>query len=253
LPANLIESELFGHEKGAFTGASEKRIGKFEQADGGTVFLDEIGELPLDLQVKFLRVLQEKEIEPIAGKKKSINVRVIAATNRNLVDEMASGRFRMDLYYRLNVFPIILPPLRERKEDIIVLAEHFLKLSASKEHKIISGFSDQVVKDLTGYSWPGNIRELENIIERSVLLSTGRIITSVSIPNEKPASNLENYTGRIKTMTENERDHILSALEMCNWKIYGEGGAAEMLDINGNTLHSRMKKLGIEKNISAKK
>jgi two-component system, NtrC family, response regulator HydG len=253
LPANLIESELFGHEKGAFTGASEKRIGKFEQADGGTVFLDEIGELPLDLQVKFLRVLQEKEIEPIAGKKRSINVRVIAATNRNLVDEMASGRFRMDLYYRLNVFPIILPPLRERREDIILLAEHFLKLSASKEHKIISGFSDQAVKDLTSYSWPGNIRELENIVERSVLLSTGRIITSVSIPNEKPSGNLEVYAGRIKTMTENERDHILSALEMCNWKIYGEGGAAEMLDMNGNTLHSRMKKLGIEKNVSAKK
>jgi len=253
LPANLIESELFGHEKGSFTGASEKRIGKFEQADGGTVFLDEIGELPPDLQVKFLRVLQEKEIEPIAGKKKSVNLRVIAATNRNLIDEMASGRFRMDLYYRLNVFPIILPPLRERKEDIVLLAEHFLKLFASKEHKVISGFSDQVIKALVNYSWPGNIRELENIIERSVLLSTGRIITSVSIPSEKPQGNAENYTGRIKTMTENERDHILSALEMCNWKIYGEGGAAEMLDMNGNTLHSRMKKLGIEKRISEKK
>jgi two-component system response regulator HydG len=253
LPANLIESELFGHEKGSFTGASEKRIGKFEQADGGTVFLDEIGELPPDLQVKFLRVLQEKEIEPIGGKKRSVNVRVIAATNRNLIDEMASGRFRMDLYYRLNVFPIILPPLRERKEDIVLLAEHFLKLFASKEHKVISGFSDEVIKALISYSWPGNIREVENIIERSVLLSTGRIITSVSLPSEKPQGNTESYTGRIKTMTENERDHILSALEMCNWKIYGEGGAAEMLDMNGNTLHSRMKKLGIEKRISEKK
>jgi len=253
LPANLIESELFGHEKGSFTGASEKRIGKFEQADGGTVFLDEIGELPLDLQIKFLRVLQEREIEPIGGKKKAINVRVIAATNKNLVDEMASGRFRMDLYYRLNVFPITLPPLRERKEDIVLLAEHFLKLSVSKEHKIISGFSDPVIKTLTSYSWPGNIRELENIIERSVLLSTGRIITSVSIPCEKLSNYSEAYIGRVKTMTENERDHIISALEICNWKIYGEGGAAEMLDMNGNTLHSRMKKLGIEKQISEKK
>jgi len=253
LPANLIESELFGHEKGAFTGASEKRIGKFEQADGGTVFLDEIGELPLDLQVKFLRVLQEKEIEPIGGKKKAINVRVIAATNRNLVDEMASGRFRMDLYYRLNVFPITLPPLRERKEDIILLAEHFLKLFSAKEQKIITGFSDQALKALVNYSWPGNIRELENIVERSVLLATGRLITSVSVAAENKPAIPDTYQAKIKTMTENERDHIIAALEMCGWKIYGEGGAAEMLDMNGNTLHSRMKKLGIEKHISSKK
>ncbi|MES2112588.1 MAG: sigma-54 dependent transcriptional regulator [Bacteroidota bacterium] len=252
LPANLIESELFGHEKGSFTGASEKRIGKFEQADGGTVFLDEIGELPLDLQVKFLRVLQEKEIEPIGGKKKAVNVRVIAATNRNLIDEMASGRFRMDLYYRLNVFPITLPPLRERKEDIVLLAEHFLKLFSLKEQKQITGFSDHALNALVNYSWPGNIRELENIIERSVLLASGRLITSVSVPVEsKPA--VSDTFAKVKTMTENERDHILAALEICNWKIYGEGGAAEMLDMNGNTLHSRMKKLGIEKHISSKK
>lgn len=252
LPASLIESELFGHEKGSFTGAIEQRIGKFEQANNGTIFLDEIGELPMDLQVKFLRVLQEKEVEPIGGKKRQVNVRVIAATNRNLVDEMASGRFRMDLYYRLNVFPIALPPLRERKEDIIILAEHFLKRFAARENKTITGFSDEVIKSLLNYSWHGNIRELENIIERSVLLATGRIITSVSLPNEnKTISTYAN--NKMKTMNENERDHIIAVLEMCNWKIYGEGGAAEILDMNGNTLHSRMKKLGIEKKISAKK
>jgi len=253
LPAELIESELFGHEKGSFTGAFEKRIGKFEQADGGTVFLDEIGELPLALQAKFLRVLQEKEVEPIGGRKKSINVRVIAATNRNLTDEMAAGRFRMDLYYRLNVFPVTLPPLRERKEDIIVLADHFLKTFSSREHKIISGFSDDVIKAMINYSWPGNIRELENIIERSVLLCTGRLITSVAIPNQKLQGNETYRTARVKTMTENEREHILSALEACNWKIHGEGGAAEMLDMNGNTLYSRMKKLGIERQTTSKK
>src|SRR5882762_8097484 len=143
LPANLIEAELFGHEKGAFTGAQDKRVGKFEQADGGTVFLDEIGELPTDLQVRFLRVLQEKEIEPIGGQKRKINVRVIAATNRNLEEEMATGRFRMDLYYRLNVFPISLPPLRERKEDILPLANHFLNVYAQKENKLVSGLSDE--------------------------------------------------------------------------------------------------------------
>lgn len=251
LPANLIESELFGHERGAFTGASEKRIGKFEQADGGTVFLDEIGELPLDLQVKFLRVLQEKEVEPIGGKKRAINIRVVAATNRNLVDEMAAGRFRMDLYYRLNVFPMVLPPLRERKEDIILLADYFLERFAAREHKIINGFSDQVIKSLSNYSWPGNIRELENIIERSVLLANGRLITEVAVANAPVSSGA--YQPRVKTMVESERDHIMAALEACGWKIYGEGGAAEMLDMNGNTLHSRMKKLGIEKQVSTKK
>jgi len=253
LPPNLVESELFGHERGAFTGAIEQRIGKFEQANNGTIFLDEIGELPLDLQVKFLRVLQEREVEPIGGKKRTVNVRIIAATNRNLVDEMASGRFRIDLYYRLNVFPITLPPLRERKEDIVLLADHFLRLFSARENRKIQGFSDQVIKSLSAYSWPGNIRELENIIERSVLLATGRIITSIALPNEIKEKSINLNTGKIKTMNENERDHIISVLEKCNWKIYGEGGAAEILDMNGNTLHSRMKKLGIEKEVSARK
>ncbi|PZF72712.1 sigma-54-dependent transcriptional regulator [Taibaiella soli] len=248
LPANLIESELFGHEKGAFTGATEKRIGRFEAADGGTVFLDEIGELPPDLQVKFLRVLQEKEIEPIGGKKKKINVRVIAATNRVLEDEMAAGRFRMDLYYRLNVFPLTLPPLRNRKEDILLLAEYFLNLYAKREQKNITGFTEQVAKTLAEYSWPGNIRELENLMERSVLLTTGRLISSVALPSA--AKKVNATTTQLKTMTENERDHILAVLQHCDWKIYGQGGAAEMLDMNASTLQSRMKKLGIEKKIS---
>lgn len=251
LPANLIESELFGHEKGAFTGAFEKRVGKFEQANNGTIFLDEIGELPLDLQVKFLRVLQEKEIDPIAGKRKPVNVRVVAATNKNLTDEVAAGRFRMDLFYRLNVFPIQLPPLRDRREDIVPLAEHFLKSFSTKEHKMITGFSDQAIKELTSYNWPGNIRELENIVERSVILATGRLITTVAVPSSAVRS--PEFSGRVKTMDDNERDNIVAALEQCSWKIYGKGGAAELLDINGNTLHSRMKKLGIEKQVTSKK
>jgi two-component system, NtrC family, response regulator HydG len=252
LPASLIEAELFGYEKGAFTGAMEKRIGKFEQADGGTVFLDEIGELTGDLQVKFLRVLQEKEIEPIGGQKRKINVRVIAATNRKLEEEMAAGRFRMDLYYRLNVFPISLPSLRERKEDIILLANHFLNLYANKENKTITGLADHVIKDMLDYSWPGNVRELENMMERSVLLANGNIINTLRLPVKLKKGNLIDMEDRLKTITENEHDHILTALEKCDWKIYGKGGAAELLDINASTLHSRMKKLGIEKKIIPK-
>jgi len=248
LPATLIESELFGHEKGSFTGASEKRIGKFEEADGGTVFLDEIGELPLDLQVKLLRVIQQREIEPLGGKKKSINIRVIAATNRDLEEEMAAGRFRMDLYYRLNVFPILLPPLRERKEDIPDLANYFISQFAKKENKPVSGLSDEAARAMQDYSWPGNIRELQNITERSALLANGRMITSVPIPVRVQKGAHTSEMG-LKTMTETERDHIIAALEMCHWQIYGKGGAAEMLDMNGATLYSRMKKLGIERKI----
>lgn len=252
LPANLIEAELFGHEKGSFTGALEKRIGKFEQADGGTIFLDEIGELSPDLQMKFLRVLQEREIEPVGGLKRKINVRVMAATNRKLEEEMAAGRFRMDLYYRLNVFPISLPPLRERKEDILLLASHFLKVYAHKENRTITRLGDQVIKDMLDYSWPGNVRELENLMERSVLLATGPIINTLHLPAHPKKRNLTDIEDRLKTMTENERDHILAALEKCDWKIYGKGGAAELLDINASTLQSRMKKLGIGKKITPK-
>jgi two-component system response regulator HydG len=252
LPPNLIEAELFGHEKGSFTGASEKRIGKFELAEGGTVFLDEIGELPLELQVKFLRVLQEREIEPIGGRKKKINVRVIAATNRILEEEMAAGRFRMDLYYRLNVFPISLPPLRQRKEDILLLANHFLSVYAKKEKKTITGISDQVVMKMLDYPWPGNIRELENLMARSVLLAEGQVITTLQLPARSGTGNGSISNDRTKTMTQNERDHIVSVLKKCKWKVNGKGGAAELLEMNASTLYSRMKKLRIEKDIHPK-
>jgi len=252
LPANLVETELFGHEKGAFTGAVEKRMGKFEQADGGTVFLDEIGELSMEIQVRFLRVLQEKEIEPIGGEKRKIDVRVIAATNRILEDEMAAGRFRMDLYYRLNVFPIFLPPLRERKEDILLLANHFLHVYSQKSGKMVTGLADAVIYDMLHYSWPGNVRELENLMERSVLLATGPVIRSLQFPVFlKPVAGRD-AGSHTKTMTENERDHILAVLKKCDWKVHGKGGAAELLNMNSSTLHSRIKKLGIEKNVSAR-
>lgn len=251
LPANLIESQLFGHEKGAFTGAYEKQTGKFEQADGGTIFLDEVGELPVDLQVKFLRVLQEKEIEPIGGKRKPINVRVIAATNRNLEEEMAAGRFRMDLYYRLNIFPILMPPLRKRQEDILPLADHFLTQIATRESKAIEGFAATAKDTLLSYHWPGNIRELQNMIERSVLLCSGTIITDIPLVKgiHRPPSSPDDA---IKTFSENERDHILAVLEFTKWKVFGPGGAAEILALNGSTLQSKMKKLGIEKRIVPK-
>jgi two-component system, NtrC family, response regulator HydG len=248
LPTNLIESDLFGHEKGSYTGAITKREGKFELADGGTIFLDEIGELPLELQVKFLRVLQEREIEPIGGKPKKINVRVLAATNKDLEEEVAAGRFRIDLYYRLNVFPLLLPPLRERKEDIIPLANHFLKKYSTEEGKPVPVLSKEAAELLLQYDWPGNIRELENTIQRNVVITNGAVIDSLEIPfSKKPANAIAGSKNGFKTIMENERDHILAVLESCNWKVSGKGGAAEILDVNVNTLNSRMKKLGIEK------
>ena len=247
LPEALVESELFGHEKGSFTGASSKRIGKFEEADGGTLFIDEIGELPLNLQVRFLRAIQQREIEPLGGGKKSVDIRVIAATNRDLEDEMAAGRFRMDLYYRLNVFPILLPPLRERKEDIPDLVNYFLSQFIQRGNKFVSGLSDEALRAMHDYNWPGNVRELQNITERSALLANGRIINSVSIPVRK--KNVDVSGTVLKTMTESERDHIVSVLEMCGWQVYGRGGAAEILDMKGSTLYSRMRKLGIKKKV----
>lgn len=245
LPPAIIESELYGHEKGSFTGAFEKRIGKFEEADGGTIFLDEIGELPADLQVKFLRVLQQKEIQPVGGKTKTINVRIIAATNRHLDEEVATGRFRMDLYYRLNVFPIVIPPLRERKEDILLLANSFISKFADIERKIISGFTVEVIRKMENYEWPGNVRELENLMQRTTLLTKGPIVTEFYQKTEIPKANLSD--AKVKSIIENERDHIITTLKNCNWKVYGPGGAAELLDMNVSTLNSRMKKLGIEK------
>jgi DNA-binding NtrC family response regulator len=244
LPPSLIESELFGHEKGAFTGAIEKRIGKFEQADTGTIFLDEIGELPLELQVKLLRVLQEKEVERVGSRYVlKVNVRIIAATNRNLEREVAAGKFRLDLYYRLNVFPIVLPTLRERSDDIPLLTAHFIEYFNRKTGKKVKGISERVAKKFASYNWPGNIRELEHLIERGVLLCKGTIIEDIILPEFIK----ETSETRTKTMEENERDHILSVLKKCNGKIWGPGAAAEMLDLPPSTLKSRMNKLGIKK------
>lgn len=249
LPATLIESELFGHEKGSFTGATEKRTGKFEQANGGTIFLDEIGEMPVDLQVKLLRVLQEKEIEPVGGRSTiRVDVRVIAATNRNLEREVAEGRFRLDLYYRLNVFPITLPSLRERIEDVPALAQHFLNVFNRKAGKKITGFSEKTMKNMMAYSWPGNIRELEHLIERGVLLARSTVIEDLPLPvihrKEIP---IETPNYHMKTIHENERDYIIEVLKRCNGKIWGAGGAAEVLKVPPSTLRSKMKKLGIKK------
>lgn len=248
LPATLIESELFGHEKGAFTGALHKKIGKFEQADGGTIFLDEIGEMPIDLQVKLLRALQEKEIEPIGGRASvKVDVRIIAATNRNLEKEVGEGRFRLDLYYRLNVFPIELPPLRNRLDDIPILTRHFINIYTHKSGKKITGVSDKVLTKLMTYHWPGNIRELQNIIERGVLLAKGTIIEDISLPTQEKAVATNGQAFQAKTIEENERDYIICVLKKCNGKIWGTGGAAEILNVPPTTLKSKMKKLGIPK------
>ncbi len=251
LPATLIESELFGFERGSFSGANETRIGKFEQAQGGTIFLDEIGELPLDLQSKLLRVLQEKEIERIGGKTSiKVNVRFVAATNRNLEKEVAEGRFRIDLYYRVNVFPIHLPALRERKDDIPLLAQHFLLQYAKINHKNFNSISERAMEQMQNYPWPGNIRELEHLMERSVLLNNGNQITEVFLPNSQSSSVIDiREADRIKTIRENEIEYIVSVLKICKGKISGPGGAAEILGLPYGTLTSRIKKYGITKDM----
>lgn len=258
LPPNLIESELFGHEKGAFTGAIDRRIGKFEQANNGTIFLDEIGEMPIDMQAKLLRVLQEREIERIGGKLPiKVNVRIIAATNKVLEKEVGEGRFRMDLFYRLNVFPLLLPPLRERKTDIAQLAIYFAERFCSKFKKAFIGITPQMMQALTEYHWPGNIRELENVIEQSVVLNNGKsglelsrqLSTSHPLKTEESMkhqpSNLEDIK---KLQSKTEKDYIISILKRAAGRIRGEGGAAQLLNLPPTTLESRMTKLGIKKN-----
>jgi len=249
LPPSLIESELFGHEKGSFTGASERRIGKFEQADTGTLFLDEIGDMPLEMQAKLLRAIQEKEIERVGGNHSiKVNVRIIAATNCNLEKEVADGRFRLDLYYRLNVFPIQLPPLRERKEDIGILARHFIAVYSSKTGKNVTEIAEIALKSLLSYQWPGNIRELENLIERSILLAKTNIIEHIPLPAfEETKINNTSNEWFFKTIQENEREHIINVLEKCNGRIRGAGGASEILGLPPTTLASRMQKLGIKR------
>lgn len=250
LPASLIESELFGHERGSFTGATDRRIGKFELANKSTLFLDEIGELPLELQVKLLRALQEKEIERIGGKTTiKTDVRIIAATNRNLDQMIKDGRFRLDLYYRLHIFPILLPPLRERKEDIPVLAAHFVSRFAKKAGKTIGALNAKVLKELMGYNWPGNIRELEHVIERSVILTNDETIGSIYLPVSKTVaeSNQTELLAATKTLQEQEKEYILKILKQVNGRISGAGGAAQLLGVPPSTLNSRLKKLGIHR------
>lgn len=252
LPANLIESELFGHEKGAFTGAVSQKIGRFELADGGTLFLDEIGELPLELQPKLLRVLQEGEFERVGSSKTmKIDVRIIAATNRDLQSSVNSKEFRSDLYYRLNVFPIYSPPLRERKEDIPLLVSHFCKKHGAKLGKKITSIPQNTLDLLASYDWPGNVRELENIIERGLIISTTGVLDlgewrPLNLEPSQHASTQATSNGP-KSMEEMERLHIIEVLNSANWKIRGENGAAKILDLNPTTLEARMKKLGIER------
>jgi formate hydrogenlyase transcriptional activator len=243
IPAGLIESELFGHEKGAFTGALTKKLGRFEVADRGTIFLDEIGELPLDLQSKLLRVLQEGEFERVGGTHTfKVNVRVIAATNRDLEQQSKTGHYRPDLYYRLNVFPIHVPALREREGDIPLLVQYFVHKFAVNFGKKIDRISEQMMSALQRYQWPGNIRELEHVIERAVILSEGTELEPIewlSLPGSKAGS------GTPLTMEDMERQHIVDVLEHTSWRVSGEKGAAKILDLNPTTLEARMKKLGI--------
>jgi len=245
LPANLIESELFGHEKGAFTGALERKIGRFELADGGSIFLDEIGELPVELQAKLLRVLQEGEFERLGNPRTmKVNVRVIAATNRNLEQAIEKKEFREDLYYRLNVFPVLCPPLRDRKEDIPLLAKHFCQKHEAKIGKKITNIPAKVMAALESYDWPGNIRELENIIERALILSrNGTLEYGEWLPAEKRVGS----KAALHKLEEVEKNHILEVLKKTGWKVSGEKGAAKVLGLNPTTLEARMKKLGIKR------
>ena len=245
VPFDLLESELFGHEKGAFTGAIAQRIGRFELADKGTFLLDEAGDIPLGLQPKLLRVLQEQELERLGGTRSyRVDVRLIAATNRDLAEMVERNEFREDLYYRLNVFPIRVPPLRERREDVPLLVHHFAQQFAGRMNRTIDAIPSETMQALTRYSWPGNIRELQNLIERAVILSPGPVL-------QVPLRDLSIRTipaqdgGKHRTLEEAERAHIVAALEDAKWVLSGPRGAATRLGLNRSTLQFRMKKLGI--------
>jgi formate hydrogenlyase transcriptional activator len=285
IPQGVVESELFGHERGAFTGALQRRIGRFELANRGTLFMDEVGELPLDMQVKLLRVLQEQEFERVGSTtSQQVDVRLVAATNRDLEAEVAAGRFRADLFYRLNVFPVRLPPLRERTGDIPLLVRHFLAQFQRKLAKPLKGVTDESLARLQAYTWPGNIRELQNVLERACVLATTPIVeigdalqpvTSSrtrfgSVAMHGPSAFDEHVErgdadggarrfashsthtdhGQLLTLDENERVHIRRALAVAGGRIHGPQGAASLLGINPSTLRSRMQKLGIEKQTS---
>ncbi len=248
LPETLISSELFGHEKGSFTGAIARRIGRFELADGGTLFLDEIGDIPHDIQVRLLRVLQTKEFERVGGSETfQSDFRLIAATNKNLEEEVAAKRFRADLYYRLNVFPINVPPLNERREDIELLAYHFLNLYSVKMRKDFNRIPDEELQILKRYDWPGNVRELENVIERGIILNSGPVFRTPELHAKQEKQVGITGKGRKASLQEMERQHIIWALQQTSGKIRGPGGAAELLEIHPSTLHFRMKKLNITK------
>jgi PAS domain S-box-containing protein len=253
IPSTLIESEFFGHEKGAFTGAVAKREGRFALADRGTIFLDEIGELPLDVQAKLLRVLQEGEFEPLGSSKtRSVNVRVVAATNQNLKQAVQNKMFREDLFYRLNVFPIEVPPLRDRGEDVVLLAASFAEKIAARMRRSIAPFSPDCIRRLKSYDWPGNVRELQNVIERAVITSRDGILNlDRALPDSKEVTGISVNTPQgiltLNELNDLERNNIIRALESVHWRVSGEGGAAQLLGMNASTLSSRMKALGIKR------
>jgi len=245
IPFDLLESELFGHERGAFTGAIAQKVGRFELADKGTLFLDEVGDIPPGLQPKLLRVLQEQEFERLGGTRThQVDVRLVAATNRNLLDMVKRNEFRSDLYYRLNVFPVSLPPLRERRDDIPALVEHFVEIYARRMGKQIEHIPAETMSALASYEWPGNIRELQNSIERSVILSTGAVLRP-PLAELKRCAEVES-TEAI-TLEEAEREHIHKTLEQTRWVVAGPNGAAARLGIKRSTLYFRMQKLGISR------
>ena len=245
LPAGVIESEFFGHEKGAFTGALIRKVGRFELANRGTLFLDEVGDLPLELQAKLLRVLQEGEFERVGGTQTlKVDVRLIAATNRDLEQAVSDGRFRADLYYRLNVFPVVIPPLRKRRQDIPRLARHFVMLYASKMGRHVGPLRAEVLERLTEYAWPGNVRELQNVIERAVILSSGGHFELGDLTTALPAGDTKKEA---RSLEEVERQHIVAVLEQTGWRVSGERGAAKILGLKRTTLEARMKKLGVHR------
>jgi len=246
IPAALLESELFGCERGAFTGAMTQRMGRFQAADRGTLFLDEIGELPIELQPKLLRVIQEQEFERLGSSHTTrVDVRIVAATNQNLKQMVAERLFRMDLYYRLNVFPIMLPPLRERVDDIPSLVDHFVRTCAEREGKFIEHVGEDIMAALTRYDWPGNIRELQNFIERSVILTRG---TELRAPVEELSKN-EVFADDARTLADADRVHIINTLLKTDWVVGGKYGAACRLGLNRTTLVAKMRKLGISREI----
>ena len=259
IPHDLFESEFFGHVKGAFTGAHKDRTGRFQLADGGLIFLDEVGEIPIDLQAKLLRVLQEQEFERVGeDKTRKVNVRIIAATNRNLAEAVDANEFREDLYYRLNTFPIDVPPLRKRQQDVVPLAQHFLRQAAKKMGREVQQLSRRQADNLEAYCWPGNVRELQSVIDRAVILSpTHRLQLELALPQSAlAAGELEKQSGSedhqedfltYAELEEFERKNLIAALNLCNWRISGESGAAQLLGVKPSTLSYRMKAMGIQK------